>query len=151
MKHLTVIAFTACIMTACSSPTTVDTKAESEKLMQASRDWAAAAKEKDIQKVLSYWQDDAVMFGPGDPVLKGKQAITEMVKGSFADSSFSISWEPLSADISKDGTMGYIIEKSLINYKDSTGPVTHRLNAVSVWKKQADGSWKNVVEMTTPE
>lgn len=151
MKQGTLIAFTLFIMSACSSPATVDVKAESEKLMQASRDWALAAKDRNIDKALGYWQDDAVLMGPSQPILKGKKAISEMVKSSFTNPSFSISWEPVSADVSKDGSMGYIIEKSTMSFKDSTGIVTHRFNAVTIWKKQADGSWKNVVDMTTPE
>ena len=152
MKQFTLITLTWCVIAACSSNTpAIDTKAEAEKLMQASRDWAVAAKDRNIDKVLGYWQDDAIIIGPSQPTLKGKQAISDMVKASFSDSSFNISWEPVSADVSRDGSMGYIIEKSIINFKDSTGPATHRLNAVSIWKKQADGSWKNVVDMTTPE
>jgi ketosteroid isomerase-like protein len=151
MKRLPLITLALYMLTACSAPTTIDTQGEAQKLMQASRDWAIAAKERNIDKVLGYWQDDAVMFSPSQPILKGKQAISEMVKASYADSSFSISWEPVSAEISNDGSMGYIIEKSTISFKDSTGFVTHKLNAVSIWKKQTDGSWRNVVDMTTPE
>ena len=151
MKRLAIYSLCILLLNACSNSTAIDTKAESEKLMQASRDWSKEAGQRNIEKALSYWQDDAIMISPNQPTLKGKQAISEMVKGSYADSSFSISWEPVSAEVSNDGSMGYIIETSSITMKDSTGVHTQNFNAVTVWKKQTDGSWKNVVDMMSPK
>lgn len=151
MNKFVIYFLTVVMLASCSSSTTVDTKAEAEKLMQASRDWSKEAGQRNTEKVLSYWQDDAIMISPDQPTLKGKQAISEMVKGSYADSSFSISWEPVSAEVSNDGSMGYIIETSAIAMKDSTGTYTQNFNAVSIWKKQADGSWKNVVDIMSPK
>ena len=151
MKRFAIYSLCILLLNACSNYTAVDTKAESEKLMQASRDWSKEAGQRNTEKVLSYWQDDAIMISPDQPTLKGKQAISEMVKGSYLDSSFSISWEPVSAEVSSDGSMGYIIETSAITMKDSTGTHTQNFNAVSIWKKQADGSWKNVVDIMSPK
>jgi len=128
MKRFASITLVLYMTTACSNQTRTgaraDTKAESEKLMQASREWAIAAKERNTDKVLEFWQDDAIMLNPAHPVLTGKQAISEKVNASYADSSFSISWEPISASVSEDGTMGYIIQKTVIKFNGSTGPVT---------------------------
>ena len=135
MKRLSIYSLCIFLFTACSNSTAVDTKAESERLMQASRDWSKEAGQRNAEKVLRYWQDDAIMISPGQPTLRGKQAISEMVKGSFTDSSFKISWEPVSAEVSNDGSMGYIIETTAITMKDSTGIHTQNFNAVTIWKK----------------
>lgn len=126
----------------------VDTKVEAENLMQASRDWSAAAVSRDSKKVLEYWADDAVMMSCGEPTLKGKDAIRQMVEGSLKDPNFSISWEPISAEVSENGDMGYLLEKSKITMTDSTGASnTMNFDTVTIWKKQADGTWKNVVDV----
>ena len=151
MKKLAIYSLCILLFNACSNSAAIDTKAESEKLMQASRAWSKEAGQRNTEKVLSYWQDDAIMISPNQPSLKGKQAISEMVKGSYADSSFSISWEPMSAEVSNDGSMGYIIETSAITMKDSTGTHTQNFNAITIWKKQTDGSWKNVVDIMSPK
>ena len=129
----------------------VDQKAEGEKLMQASRDWSKAASARDVEKTLTYWADDATVISAGEPELKGKKAIREMVEGSITDPNFNISWEPISAEISASGDMGYLLENSKITMKDSTGATNiQNFKTVTIWKKQQDGSWKNVVDIMSP-
>lgn len=129
----------------------VDTKAESESLMQASREWSKAATSRDVEKSLSYWADNAVLISAGEPVISGKQEIRKMIERSFQNPDFRISWEPKTAEVSESGDMGYLIEETTMAMKDSTGnPMTLHFNAVTIWKKQADGSWKNVVDVLTP-
>lgn len=130
----------------------VDVNKEGEKLMQLSREWSKSASSRDVEKILSYWTDDAVVISAGQPVLKGKNAIRQMVEGSYKNPSFDISWEPKSAEVSKSGDLGYLIEDSQITVNDSTGkPITQHFKSVTVWKKQADGTWKNVVDVMSPE
>lgn len=126
----------------------VDTKQEAENLMQTSKDWSAAAEARDVEKTLAYWADDAIVYSCGDETLKGKESIRQMVEGSLNDPNFSISWEPISAEVSESGDMGYLLENSKITMTDSLGTLnTMKFNTVTIWKKQADGSWKNVVDV----
>jgi uncharacterized protein (TIGR02246 family) len=130
----------------------VDVNKEGEKLMHLSREWSKSASSRDVEKTLSYWTDDAVVISAGQPILKGKNAIRQMVEGGYKNPSFKISWEPKSVEISKSGDLGYLIEDSRITINDSTGkPVTQHFKSVTVWKKQADGTWKNVVDVMSPE
>jgi len=126
----------------------VDTKAEGEKIMQLSRDWSKAAQTDSIEKALSYWADDAVVMLPGQDAIKGKQAIREMVEGTKNIPGFKISWEPISAVVSKSGDMAYLIEENQVSFTDTTGKTIIEHNkSLTVWRKEADGSWKNVVDM----
>ena len=142
---------TLLLLTFSCQPKKVDTKEESEKLMQASRDWSAAAASKDIEKTLSYWTEDAILYSAGDPELKGKKAIREMVETSMKNPDFNISWEPVSAEVSESGDMGYLLEKSKIVMKDSIGnEKIMTFKGVTIWKKQKDGSWKNAIDIMSP-
>ncbi len=144
------MAATFFIMTACNQ-TTVDSKAEGEKLMETSREWSKHAAAGDVEKTVNYWTEDAVMYDANRPTLRGKTAIRKMVEESLKIPGFKISWEPKEAVISKSGDMGYLHEESIITLSDSTGkPVTMRFNGVTIWEKQTDGSWKNVVEAMMP-
>lgn len=130
----------------------VDTKVEGEKLMQVSREWSKIAATRNVDKTLSYWADDATVISAGQPTLKGKKEIRQMVEGSFKDPSFQIGWEPQSAEISKSGDLGYMIEDDNLTVNDSTGkPVTQHYRSITIWKKQTDGTWKNVVDVMSPE
>ena len=130
----------------------VDTKAEGEKIMQLSKEWSQAASAGDVEKIVGYWADDAVVISAGDPVLSGKQAIRKMVEESYKMPGFRISWQPQSVVVSESGDMAYLLENSQISYADSTGkPVTIHNKAVSIWRKQTDGHWKNAVDISTPD
>ena len=116
-------------------------------LMQTSRNWAKAAATGNADSALAYWSDDAVVLEPDQPALVGKSAIRQMVVGSMKDPKFSISWEPERAMISESGDMGYLIEHNRVTFSDSTNKVrTVYGKAVTIWKKDANGNWKCVVD-----
>ncbi len=126
----------------------IDTKAEGDKLMQISRDWSQIAATGDVEKTLDYWSEDAVMMLPNQPSLKGKEALRGMLKASFKIPGFRISWEPQSVEVSKDGMMAYMIEKTQSSINDTLGlphPETHQ--AVTIWRKESGGKWKNILEV----
>ena len=126
----------------------VDSKSEGEKLMQLSREWSKSASTDSIEKTLSYWADDAVVMSPDQAPIKGKNAIREMIRETANIPGFQISWEPLSVEISKSGDLAYMIEQNQVIVNDSLGkPITQHNKVVTVWKKQPDGSWKNVVDI----
>ena len=129
-----------------------DTKAEGEKIVQLSKEWSEAASKNDVEKTVSYWADDAILISAGQPTLNGKDAIRKMVEESFKMPGFKISWQPQNVVVSENGDMAYMIEDSQMTFSDSTGKSTTLNNkAVSIWRKQSDGSWKNVVDISTPK
>ena len=126
----------------------IDVKAEGEKLMQLSREWSQSASTDNIEKTVSYWADSAIFLSAGHPTLNGKKEIREMVEQSVKIPGFKISWEPISVSISQSGDMAYMIEQNQMTVNDSLGkPVITYGKAVTIWKKDANGSWKNVVEI----
>ncbi len=146
----TITALLVFTLIGCSQPK-IDKKAEGEKVMQISKEWSEVASSGDVEKTVSYWADNAVMIAAGQPPLDGKQAIRQMVEESFKIPGFRISWQPQSVEVSESGDMAYLIENSQVAFKDSTGnTITQNNKAVSIWKKQSDGKWKNVVDISTP-
>lgn len=130
--------------TAASSTTRGSSEAA---LMETSRNWAKAAATGNADSALAYWSDDAVVLEPDQPALVGKSAIRQMVVGSMKDPKFSITWEPERAAISESGDIGYLIEHNRVTFTDSTHKVrTVYGKAVTIWKKDANGNWKCVVD-----
>ena len=145
MRILTLLSIVF-ILHACSDHS-VDTKAEGEKLMQISRDWSKSAATDSIERTLSYWADEAVVMPPGQPPIKGKKAIREMIESTSKIPGFKISWEPLSVAVSKNGDLAYMLEQNQITIQDSSGtPKTEFNKGVTIWRKDADG-WKNIVDI----
>lgn len=119
--------------------------------MQTSREWSRVAASGDMQKVANYWADDAVVIMAGQPPYEGKEQIAKMLEETSKIPGFKISWEPRSVKVSDNGDMAYLVEDMEMSFADSTGQtVTQRNRAVTIWRKQADGSWKNVVDISTP-
>jgi len=126
----------------------IDTKTEGERLMQISREWSKLAATDSAEKTLSYWAEDAVVMSPGQPPIKGKKAIREMIEGASKIPGFKISWEPLSVFVSESGDLAYMIEQNKISVNDSLGnPITEFNKGVTIWRKESDGTWKNIVDM----
>jgi ketosteroid isomerase-like protein len=130
--------------TASSTPSGAETGA----LMQTSREFAKAAASGNIERTLSYWADDAVVLEPDQPAYIGKAAIRQMVQTSMKIPKFSITWVPESGVISRSGDIGYLIEHNRVTFADSTGKVhTQFGKGVTIWRKDASGAWKCVVDI----
>jgi uncharacterized protein (TIGR02246 family) len=150
MKKMISITLIVVVLTACNQ-NEIDAKSEGEKLMQTSREWSQVAASKNADSILRYWTEDAVVISAGEPVLKGKDGIRQMIEDSFKDPGFQISWEPESAEVSKSGDLGYLVETTKMVMPDSSGNTpTVNFKAVTIWKKQMDGSWKCAVDVLSP-
>ncbi len=142
------LCFAAGLLLAACTLDTVDIAAEKERLMQLSRDWSAIVNSGDIDAIVAHWDDDAVMLPPDSPIIEGKAAIRSYVQAASAIPGFRITWEPESAYVAEAGDMAYMIERNEITFDDENGePITIRGKVVTVWKKDAAGEWKNVVDI----
>ena len=144
MKRLLYLVIVTFSLASCNQPA-VDQQAEGEKLMQLSRDWA---KSQTPEETLSYWAEDAIVMPPGQAALRGKAAITKMVESSAEIPGFEVNWEPKEVFVSKSGDLAYLIEQNYFSVHDSLGnPIRTYNKVVTIWKKQEDGEWKNVVDI----
>lgn len=137
----------AVLMIGCTEKKT-DTAKEGEALMQTSRNWSKAAATGNVDSILSYWADDAVVMSPGEMPLKGKEAIRGMIEGSSKIPGFRISWEPRSVVVSESGDLAYLTEETQMSMNDSLGKsITLYNKAVTIWRKDNNGNWKNIVDI----
>ena len=146
MKIAIAIAAAAALM-GCQQRATEEDSAEA--LMQVSRDWSRAAQAGDMDKVAAFFADDAVIIASGEKPVRGKAAIRAYLDQAQKIPGFAIRWEPLEGKVS--GDMGYLLERTHITMTGPQGnPVTQAFQAVTVWRKMPDGSWKNVVDASVP-
>ena len=126
----------------------VDLQAERRVILERDRDWSAAAAAGDLERTLSFWTEDATVLAPGGPPILGKAAIRQMVAAGFATPGFRISWQATEVVVDAGGRLAYEIATNAVTAPGLDGALaTTRGNAVAVWRKDADGLWRCVVDV----
>lgn len=126
-----------------------DAAAEGKALLQRDAEWAAAASAgKDIDKIVSYWSDDAVVIEPGQPIVAGKAAIRAFVAGSLKTPGFKIHWVSENPVFSDDGSMAYLpgVEETTMPGPDGKLLTVHT-RGMSIWRRTPGGPWLCVVDI----
>ncbi|MDQ2929710.1 MAG: DUF4440 domain-containing protein [Gemmatimonadota bacterium] len=143
------LALTLSIGACAPKPATFDANAESALLLRRDAEWAnLAAAGKDVDKIVSYWTDDAVVMEPGQPALEGKAAIRAFVTSSVQTPGFKIHWVSEKPTFSPDGKMAYMRGADEMTVPGPKGePLTLHLQGYSLWRKDADGQWRCTVDV----
>jgi ketosteroid isomerase-like protein len=138
-------------ITACS-PRPFDAEAEGAKLLRLDAQWADLATEgKDVEKIVSYWSDDATLTFPGQPVIKGKAALRAYVSESVKTPGFKIHWKSEKPVFSPDGRMAYMPGTDEVTVPGPHGAlVTLHYRGVSIWRRDADAQWRCVFDISQP-
>ena len=127
-----------------------DSKTEGERLSARDAEWAdLATAGKDVEKVVSYWSDDAVLIFPGQPVLEGKAAIRAYVAASFNTRGFKIHWVSQKPIFSPDGKLAYMRGTDELTLPGPNGgTMTLHLRGISVWRLDPDRPWRCVLDIS---
>ena len=137
------------LFAACETQPAADTRAADEAtLRNLDAEWSKAAGAKDADKTASYYSDDALIMPPNSPVLQGKAAARTMWQGMFSMPGFGGGWKSTKVEVARSGDLAYVTGAYEMNETDPNGkPKTDKGKYLEVWKKQADGNWKCVVDM----
>ena len=123
------------------------TDREKAEILRTDAEWAKVAESGDLERILSYWSDDAVVFPPGIPSLVGKEAIRGYVAQSLQTPGFRISWKTSDVTVAASGDLAYGVGTNRVSFTGPDGKaVTIEGKAVTVWRKDAAG-WKCVVDI----
>jgi uncharacterized protein (TIGR02246 family) len=142
------------IQTAPPVATVADTR---EADMKAIRDteaaWVQAWGTKDVDKITSFYAEDATLLMPDTPAASGMAAIKAAFKPLAEDKNFSGTFAATKVDVSKSGDLGYSQGTYSITMTDAKTkkPVTEHGKYVTVYKKQADGAWKAVEDINNAD
>ena len=127
-----------------------DSVAEGQKLLRRDAEWAGLATAgKDIEKIVSYWSDDAVLIFPGQPALEGKAAIRAYVTASLNTPGFTIHWVSQKPVFSRDGKFAYMRGTDELTLPGlNGGTMTLHLRGISVWRLDPDKQWRCVLDIS---
>ena len=139
------LSVVALMATGCK---TVDTEKEKAALMATDREFSDLSVRSGTPVAFAtFMTDDATVFRNQAHPYEGRTAISEILTRT---ASGTLRWEPYFVDVAISGDIGYTLGRWVFTDADSTGQeYTGYGNYVTVWKKQADGSWKFVFDTGT--
>jgi ketosteroid isomerase-like protein len=134
-------------------PNVMNAESEKARILERDTEWSAIASEgRDIERIVSYWTDDAIVIPPGFAPVVGKEALREYVRRSLQIPGFRISWKSTDAQISPDGKMAYLLARNTVTMQGEGGkPITMAGRAVTIWRRDADGAWRCAVDIWNDE
>jgi ketosteroid isomerase-like protein len=135
-----------CNLRTVHAPT--DTRAADEAaIRRLDADWVKAAQTKQVDAWMAFYSDDAAVLPPNEPTATSKESIRKDIGELLGLPGVSVSWEPTKVEVSKSGDLAYlygIYDLSMTGPKGE--PVIDHGKIAEIWKKQADGGWRCVVD-----
>jgi uncharacterized protein (TIGR02246 family) len=113
--------------------------------------WNADIAARDPAKFASYYTDDGVFINPGADPLHGPAAIQAAMTEVFKDPNFSLRFAADRVDVAAGGDMAFA-QGHFTETETSPGAGAKLVQSgsyVTVFKKQADGSWKAAADIAS--
>jgi len=113
-------------------------------LMQADVTWANAATNKEMDQFYASILKDVVLLAPNAPIAEGPESFGML----FELPAVALMWQPVSANVSGSGDLGYTFGTYELSFDGPGGVrIVDKGKYMTVWKKGADGSWKVAADM----
>lgn len=131
---------------ACSTPALEEeVNTDPNILINVDKEFSDMSKQNGVSEAFIFYADqNVVKLGQGSHPIVGKTKLTEAY-ASIDDSQMELTWEPLKAEMAASGDLGYTYGKYYLTAIDSVESTSIGYY-VSIWKKQADGNWKFVLD-----
>jgi ketosteroid isomerase-like protein len=115
-------------------------------LEQADLDFAADTLTSLSAGWASWFDEEGAQWRPQRGRIVGPEAIRELMRPAFDENGLKLEWTPRASGLAPSGDLGFTIGDYVATTKTgerSTG------GYVTIWRKQADGSWKVLFDVGT--
>lgn len=108
--------------------------------------WSQALQNKDLDKVMSNYSEDASFLPPDEPIVHGKAQIREWFAKRVSLPGYSATFAPSTVKVSKSRDIAYELGTFRVTIIDEAGnPIVHLGKHLVAWEKR-NGHWKVVAE-----
>ena len=117
-----------------------------QEILETEKNFAEMAGAEGISKAfLHYAADDAVLMRNNKLVIGKKDLIVFFENSTSTLNEVSLTWKPDFVDVSASGDLGYTYGHFTFSSADSSGAKVENIGVFhTVWKRQADDSWRFV-------
>jgi ketosteroid isomerase-like protein len=129
-----------------------DTAAIESKLRSIEAQWEKDYQAYDVEKMSGHYAEDAALANPGSTLATDSIGRRLEIERFAADKNNKVSFSADRVGVAASGEIAYTRGHYSSETTDpKTGKVvTQAGNYLTVWKKQADGSWKAVEDFVVP-
>lgn len=146
MRFLLLLCFLSVVCSCDNRSGDVDPDQIKEEIIAVETAFADAAGEQGVKEAFLTYAADGAVLVRGSRVIKGKAEIRNYFDQS-THRDIALKWKPEFVDVSNSGDMAYTYGPYTYSAKDSAGTEVNS-NGIfhTIWKRQADGSWKFVYD-----
>jgi ketosteroid isomerase-like protein len=153
MKSITLFFLVAILFSfGCAPPASqstaetpvIDLERERDALLAVDKAWSESIHDTDA--FLSFIADGAHFMPFGAPLSQG-EAIRTTWEGLVSLPGFGLEWQATAAEVAASGDIGYTIGTFELNAEQDGTAMLTKGKYVTVWHKQADGSWEVQVDI----
>ena len=138
-----VVVFCACAIAFFSNIVSAGIPDNAKALTALDHEWSKAAGSGDVDKVVSFYADDATAYAPNAPAVTGHAAIKDAWAKMLADPKAKLSWTTTNAGV--DHNTGFTSGTYQVAGADDA--VLEKGKYLCVWSKGKDGKWKAMHDM----
>lgn len=140
------------LLAACTrQPQAVNRQTVIDAIQRAETEQAKALRRGDLEAAYAVFADDSRLYMTGMPPAIGRDAIKAANERALSDPAFNAVIDESSRKwwISGSGDLATTTYQMKWTHTDAASgkPVTEPLTAQTTWVRQADGSWKNVMDI----
>jgi ketosteroid isomerase-like protein len=154
------LALMLCVVAACTDARndgaeTVATEEErlrnlEAELVEADRRFAASVRRNGLAGWITGFAPTGRMIAAGKSHV-GHEGIRRAMLPVFADTAFTITWDPNYAEVAASGDMGYTVGRYERTSRVGGETVVDSGAYLTVWRRQEDGSWRVKADIGKPD
>jgi len=130
-----------------SASSAADSPAAEAAARKADADWAATAGTPSVDSWMPFYAADAIVLLPDNQLASGEELVRRSVTRLLALPHLSVAWRPVEVKVARSGDLALVIRAYELRFDDSRGgPVSDRGRRLEIWRKQAGGIWKCIVD-----
>jgi ketosteroid isomerase-like protein len=146
-RLLALLVFLAVTLASYRPSLAADPAAAEAAVRKTDVEWAAAARTAGVEAWMAFYAPDALVLLPNERLASDKEIVRHSVRHLLALPHFSVAWSPIKVEVARSGEQALLLEAYELRFGDSHGaPVSDRGRRLEIWRKQADGIWKCVVD-----
>lgn len=146
------VMLSGCDQARQNGPETTNAAAVEKMLRDNEVRWNALYKARDAGALAGIYADDAALANPGVALVEGGPAIRTAVEQFVTDPNLDVQFGADRVQVAKSGELAYTRGHFTMRSTDpaTKQPRTDTGSYLTVWQKQADGSWKAVEDFVVP-